>query len=160
MSEKLRVELKAVRSMKGDETPAFSARLYLDGKAVAEVRSEGRGGAPFVEWLDLRRDKILQKRWAEYCAARAEAEEEDLDLGSAGLDPHFWKEECAIFGLYDEHEERAFLRRQCRGRTLYRTGTQKPGEWLTLENEYTETVRLYLVAQHGEEVEIGNEKIR
>lgn len=159
MAEDLRVELKGVQSMRAAETPAFYANLWLDGRRVAIVRSEGRGGPPFVEWLDPQRDEDLQARWRTYCREHAEAAGETF--APHGEPSPWWDEEVAIFRLYDEHEERRWLRRQCRGRTLYRLpGDEKPGEWRTIEHAYTPDVRAFLVEKHGESVIIGNERIR
>ena len=45
-----RVTLKNVKEAGGEETPRFEASLYLDGKRVATVSNDGRGGCCDYRW--------------------------------------------------------------------------------------------------------------
>lgn len=45
----LRYQIKALHALKSG---AYTASLYCDGKKVADVEDDGRGGSPRVYWLD------------------------------------------------------------------------------------------------------------
>lgn len=62
----INLELRGVKWAKylSEETPAYQASLYLDGKKVANVDNEGHGGPDRVHWLDNEARKRIDAYFA------------------------------------------------------------------------------------------------
>lgn len=143
----MKAELKSVRSMPGEETPAFTALLFLDGKRAASVRSGGTGGAPSLLWLTATGNQA-PAGWAAFCDAKAaEFHAEDLK-GSPGMvgdeaPTGYMAEEAVLFGLFARFEEYRVLKRRSRTKTFYRSSGQKYllGEWSVYDKPLTPELR-------------------
>lgn len=140
----MNVELKSVHSMAGDETPAFTASLYIDGKKAGEVRSGGTEGPAYVQW-----NGGAPVGWEAWCvkqAAKFHAEDVKNFPDTVGdSEPPIGSkaEEAVLFGLYARFEERSFIKRRSRKETLFRVSTEtyKPGDWSVYPQRLTESLR-------------------
>jgi len=61
----MKIELKSIKHMDGHEGIAFSAKLYIDGKRVGNVRDDGNGGEVYI-WIDPAFKKLEKeaREWA------------------------------------------------------------------------------------------------
>ena len=62
------IELKKVKIARhmSEETTAFTAELWIDGKVAAYVKNEGRGGDNFPRFID----RQVEKEFHAYCKAQ------------------------------------------------------------------------------------------
>lgn len=62
----MKLELKNIRLVKqlSEETPCYTASLWLDGAKVAEVANRGHGGGDEVRWMVLAAEKQVTDYFA------------------------------------------------------------------------------------------------
>jgi hypothetical protein len=62
----MKIELKSLKTLTGDETVCFEAWIYIDGKKAAWVSNDGHGGCNLYRFMD----RELEKKFHEFCAAQ------------------------------------------------------------------------------------------
>ena len=150
------IQLKNVKIYAGlsQETVAFSASLYVDGKKVGEARNAGHGGNNDVDAHDKdgRWDRDLIERMETEAATHTWSYQDEVHPHS--LDSY-------IGELLDTFQEQRDLKRKCRTQTLFRipTETYQDGEYHVMKRKYDEEVNAYLVRSYGDKVEIVNATI-
>jgi hypothetical protein len=154
---KMKVELKNVKLYAGlsQETVAFAATLYIDGKKVGKASNAGHGGSNDVDvhGEDGRLDRdLFQKLETE---AETHTWEYEGETHPHSLDSY-------IGELVDDAQEQRDLKRKCRTQTLFRipTETYQNGEFHVMKRKYDQSVKSYLVKSYGDKVEIINERVR
>lgn len=142
------VELKNVKIAKhlSEETTAFTASVWLNGRRVGTARNDGRGGATELR-VGERHDDVVDA-----CVAHPEAADiaEDRYRRGRAVD-------VVIGALVEAVMETRYLKRRCRTKTLVITEDTKPGEVLEFNLAYS----LRTAAQIRERydvVEIVNER--
>lgn len=148
----MKVELRNVKVIKSlsEETPCFTANIWIDGRKAGDVRNHGTGGANEV-WFA---DREVQMAFDAFVAAMPPIPNE------WGGDPLPMDADMFVGRLLDEHEERAWATRQCRKRTLFRLKGDGTESWRTVEAPFTPAVKAFLVRKYGDAVEtILNEQI-
>lgn len=110
----MNVELKNVKNHPdmSQETPCFSATIYLDGKKIGSVQNNGHGGCNSYYWNDHTAAKRLTA-WADQ--QPTEFEFEKLDQ--------------IIDDLMNKQEILAQLKRWVKKDTMFRLKGDKKGEW-------------------------------
>lgn len=150
------VELRRVRhsAEMSQETPCFSASIYIDGQDVGMVRNAGTGGADEIVPAKLR-DTL------ELIAASLP----EIDCSEFYQDGrvHTMSQsaETMIGGLLDAYLHREELKRLCKTQTLFRVPGQSylDGEYLALSVRFLPEVKRHLIAEYGDKVEILNESL-
>lgn len=97
------LQIKRLRTARGNETDAFSLDLVCDGKVVAEVQNDGWGGGHHIMWkqnvTQPQRDAITA-----YAQARAIEHEVANEAAERALNPSAAKRKNGIeWGWYVEH---------------------------------------------------------
>tara|TARA_Y100000310_G_scaffold186462_1_gene186626 strand:- start:883 stop:1344 length:462 start_codon:yes stop_codon:yes gene_type:complete len=151
------ITLKNVKIYAGlsEETIAFNASVYIDGKKVGDAKNNGHGGANDVDVRDKdgrwNRD-LLQKMETEAATHTwsYESEEQNHDLDSY------------ISELVGDVQEQRDLKRKCKTQTLFRIPDEvyQDDEYHVMKQKYDFTVRDYLIRKYGDKVEILNERIK
>ena len=147
------ITLKSIKIYAGlsEETIAFQASLYVDGKRVGEAKNAGHGGANDVRvFKDGRWDRAL------------------IDTMEAEAATHTWEYEgeahphsldSYIGELVNNIQEQRDVKRKCRTQTLFRIPdeTYHRGEYHVMKRKYDSTVKAYLIKTYGEQVAVKNE---
>ena len=141
---KLEIKNLKVASYLSEETLAFDASLYVDGKRVGTVRNSGRGGNNDVDI----RDK--DGRWHRDCHenleafAATQAWTYEGETQSHNLDSY-------LSELVDAAYERQQLQRQLRGKILFRVSTEayEDDVWSVIKAKYTPVLAAKLRAKYG-----------
>lgn len=135
-------ELKAIKLAKSlsHETPAFTAKLYMDGKPVALVENRGTGGPNIYNPL-----KKADQAFRTFQGVLTSSES-DLEM--------------AVFQMLDEFEEKQWILSKCRKNTLYRLEGQKEGSYGVVKCPFSAEIKTYLEKKYGSTlVEIVNERL-
>jgi len=151
------ITLKNVKIYAGlsEETIAFNASVYIDGKKVGNAKNNGHGGANDIDV----RDK--EGRWNRDLMQKMETEAATHTWSYEGETyPHSL--DSYIGDLVDNFQEQRDLKRKCRTQTLFRIPDEvyQDGEYHTMKRRYDEGVKSYLLKSHGDKVEILNERIK
>ena len=147
----MKIELKNVKFYLGmsEETIAFNASLYVDGKKVGDAKNRGTGGANSI-WVGTKDGKydsdLVEKMKAEAAT----------HTWLYGIETHKHSLDSYISTLVDKFLEQ----RELKKKTLYRKPgyTYEEGEYHVVKRKYDESIKNYLVKTYGEGVEILNEK--
>ena len=150
------IQLKNVKIYAGlsQETVAFAASLYVDGKKVGEARNAGHGGSNDVDVFD--RDG----RWDRAAIEKMEAEAATHEWSYDGKTyPHSL--DSYIGQLVDDVQEQRYLKRKCRTQTLFRIPdeTYDDGQYSVIDRKYDAIVKGHLMARYGDKVEVLNEEV-
>jgi hypothetical protein len=153
----MKIELKNVKVYSGlsQETEAFTASLYVDGKRVGETRNAGHGGNNSVDVNDKDGcwDTELIKRMEAEAARHTwsyEGETYDHNLDSY------------ISDLLSAWQDLQQQKRLCRGKTLARLPDEKyaEGQWSVFKLKYTPVVAAKLRLRYGRDTVFLNEQVR
>ena len=153
----MNIQVKNVKIYDGlsEETVAFNASIYVDGKKVGDAKNNGRGGANDIDVF------TKDGRWNRDLISDMELEAEthtwtyEGETYSHNLDSYIGK-------LVDDFDEQRNLKRMCRTETLYRIPdeTYDEGEYHTMKHKYGEDVKTYLTETYGDGVRIINEEVQ
>lgn len=133
--------VRGVKSFRGMEGGGFNCTLYVDGKKLGMVIDEGRGGNLLYR-LDSHKTEQELERWA-----RVKSQD-----GMEALD-------SVVGKLVDDEEERRWLKRHTKKKTVIRLKDHGRGEWTTYAKPYSAEFAAWIREKHGDDlVEIGNER--
>jgi len=153
MGNRIDIKNLKVAEFLSEETVAFSASLYWDGKKVGEASNDGHGGANRI--LLLENGKM---DWSLMDEMAKEAETHTWTY--EGLtEPHSL--DSYISQLVEDKQEEKFLKKECRKNTLLRIPdrTYKDGEYDCIKVPYTPMVKDQVIKRYGKDVLILNESI-
>lgn len=146
----MKIELKNVKyaAFASQETPCFSATIYIDGVKAAVVDNSGQGGPnDYHPWQ-------VQERINEYAKT--------LPKISIGEGYPLMDQDCdsVIDDLLDQFLRDRDLKRLCSKKTLFRkpNETYKEGEYHTLKAPYSLNAAMFLRNKYGPSTEILNER--
>ena len=151
------ITLKNVKIYTGmsQETVAFNASVYIDGKKVGDARNSGNGGANHIDVRngEGRSDWDLLQRMEVEAVTHTYAYENENHAHS--LDSY-------IGELVDDAQEKRDLKRKCVKQTLFRVPNEDygEGEYHVMNRKYDEIVKAYLIKSYGDEVVIANETVK
>ena len=151
------ITLKNVKIYAGlsEETIAFNASVYIDGKKVGDAKNNGHGGANDIDV----RDK--DGRWNRDLMQKMETEAATHTWSYEGeVHPHSL--DSYIGDLVDDFQEQRDLKRNCRTKTLFRDPKEeyKDGEYRIMPQKFNKEIKAWLVKTYGDKVEILNERIK
>lgn len=109
----MRVELRRFKSYPrlSEETVAFNADLWIDGKKVAEASNDGHGGPNFLHFSD----RAVEQSFYDYCASLPD---EQSEYGPLKMNADFF-----VSILVEKEEKKAWFKRQSRNKVLFRKAT-------------------------------------
>lgn len=121
----------AIYERLSEETIAFNADIWLDGKKVGSADNEGRGGPNRYEWSDREAGKRIE--------AWADAQPTEFD---------FEKLDQLVGGMLDAHRINKRLASLAKKSTLFRLPEDKRGEWRTIKAPYTAAVEAHIRSKY------------
>lgn len=149
----MKLELRSVKINRqlSEETPCYSAVLYVDGVKAASVSNHGQGGPDDVHWL---RPELEQPVEA-YCRSQpAISCGYKTDDGEEVTIPFSLESLCGQ--LLDEYERQAQYKRWCRTAIVFQLQGDKPEEFRTIKpragKPWTKAGRQHLVNKYGDKI--------
>ena len=129
------------------ETPCFSASIYLDNKRVGQVRNDGCGGCHSYDWIDRATGREIEE-WSL-------TQETEYD---------FEKLDDIIFKLCVKADELKDLKRWCKTQLVFRLKGMGAEEWKTLKPRvgkvWTIKNKRYLEKEYGDKiVRLANQEV-
>lgn len=121
----MKIEFKAFAYNAGlsQDSNAFSAKLYIDGKPAARVLDSGYGGGLEIHW----QDEGLEKRFKDFLDTL-----EPTDLGVEGCSPLKWDEDLYLGTLAEVYIKRQYFQRICRRSWAFETAECTAPSFLTV----------------------------
>lgn len=156
--------VKGVKSFEGMEGLGFNATLYREGRKVATVIDDASGGEVMFRWLDEGASTVKYPHHGHNGETREldGTPEEALfakvvfDLPSVeshGMTLHK-SEGWVVSDLVNEYEDRRWLRRNTKTKTLFRLKGEEAGSYRTINSPYGEKVVEYIMGKYGDKVEL------
>lgn len=140
----MKIELKNLKVYPrlSEETTAFTATVYADGKKVGEAKNDGHGGCNIYYWTNAELGrKVLE--WA-----KAQPLEFDFEHLDQILDK-----------TIDKQELLQKMKRSCRKKLLFRLKGDARGSWRTL-NANDAKAREWVKAKYGDKIEcVANDNL-
>lgn len=140
----MKIELKNLKVAKflSEETVAFTATLYVDGKKVGSVNNNGQGG-PNNICIDHSKYPGLQEKMEEYAASLPDV---PSSVGPLKMDLDFH-----ISLLVEQQEDANFWKRKLKKAVYFRLKDQsyKESEWLMIKAVFSPMVENHLIAKYG-----------
>ena len=142
----MHIELKKLKTHEdmSDETLCFSAEIWVDGRLLARVRNEGRGGSNNYDF-NLTTDGTRWKEFSDWCKAQPPHVSQGYTIPC--------DTDLVIYDLIGKHERRKQLRRWCKNQTLYRLKGDKEGEWRVIKSPYFPSIERELNTKYGDKLE-------
>jgi len=137
----MKIALKNIKVAKhlSEETLAFTATVYLNGKRVGIAQNSGHGGANTVS-LDMNSTK----------EARALLQ-----------DTSYTELDGAISMLLGQYENKQFLKRHAKTKTIIRMDTDNDNQWTVFSIKFSPEVKKQLQNKYGDKIKIwGNELVK
>jgi len=145
----MNIEIKGFRSCRGDEGDAYSYALHVEGKRVADVSYDGRGGSVRFVWTDESVKGSLYAVAQPLAIAQAEREEASARAKAGPNAPHpqgmewgWWPDhlrknaqsalESHLNGLQEKKNIVASLKRRMKKYICVVREGQAPGECYTV----------------------------
>ena len=158
MIEKVEIKNLKVAEHLSEETLAFTASIWINGKKVGDAKNAGHGGMTDVDLWDrkgeqVRRNNELHDELAEYVK---QFTWESFDGKQVPYGVDFYIDE-----LVEKEDERQRLKRFCRGKTAFRIpgDTYKEGQYQIIKGKFTKERADRLRRKYGEDVFILNETV-
>ena len=158
MIEKVEIKNLKVAEHLSEETLAFTASIWINGKKVGDAKNAGHGGMTDVDlyyWEgdQARRNNELHDELREY-VKQFTWESFDKEQVTHRVDTY-------IDELVSEEDERQNLKRFCRGKTAFRIpgDTYKEGQYQIIKGKFTKERADRLRRKYGEDVFILNETV-
>ena len=164
-----------------EETTAFTATLYINGKRVAYVKNAGQGGDNYPRFID----RDVEQAFHAMCKSlppqqfpdTTSVDAEGLTVCCGALTTYHdetecckicWKELMApypmtydsfIGDLLDEWIQADDWKKACRKGLVFRLQSHQPGHYAITKGKYTPELAGYIRTQHGDDlIEIVNER--
>ena len=148
----MQAQIKNYRECAGNEGPAFSCSLWIDGVKVAEVRYDGRGGPYMWRWLH----DAANATWAAYVKAQP-----PMPPLHEGGEPLAINDDIALEDIFNAERERKQVTRWCKTNVVFRLTTDEPGVFHKFKGQFTPAVKERLGKQYGDQLlEIMNETLQ
>ena len=141
------IELKSVKIAKhlSEETTAFTASVWLDGKRVGTARNDGRGGCTMLHVGERHNDVV------DACLAHP------AGSGLTGKYSRGIAVDAVVEHLLSQVEETRYLKRRCRTKTVVITKDLEPGQVLEFKLAYSFRTAA-MIRERYDVVEIVNER--
>lgn len=135
----MNIELKNLRTYPrlSDETNAFNADVWIDGKKAGTAENDGKGGANLLYFADFKLLHAFEK-WA-----KAQPPVDGLKM-----DADFY-----ISLLVDRMEQDKQFARWCKTKTCFRLKGDEQDAWRTINRPYSASLKKLLAEKHGDQIE-------
>lgn len=147
----------SINKQMSEETTCFSATVYINGKRAGVTHNRGCGGPTVVDWSnwDLREDYMA---WLEKQTVLAD---DPTDPEKTMIVDQWYKLEWKVGEALDDFQEKQWLKRQCKTKTLFKLKDQeKPDEWWVIKAPFCELAKHKLQQMYGDNLGvIANETI-
>ena len=136
-----------------EETVAFTASLYINGKKAADVRNDGRGGDNHPWFFD----REEEKEFHEFCTTLPPIEDEWF--AANGLELPAMNYDTFIGQLLEDWMVNDELKKVCKKKVAVVFKRHTEGEYSTIKGAYTPARAQQVRDHYGDElVEIINER--
>jgi len=147
-----------VNDQMSDETICFSASIYIDGGRAGTVHNRGCGGSHEIDWTDRSLGKGYEA-WLKGQPVPFETYDGKIEL----LDNLHDKLEVTINEALDVFEQTAWLKRQCKTKTLFKLKDKEdpdnPDQWWVIPASFNKLAKMRLRQMYGDNLgEIANER--
>jgi lambda repressor-like predicted transcriptional regulator len=129
-----------------EETAAFAAGIYIDGKKAGDASNHGHGGPTDIHIYD----PDIRKAADAYCSTLP-----PLELGY-GLNPIPMTLEHLIDGLLNDHLEAKEKKKWCKKDIVFRLKGDPSGSYRTIKKEngvFSQRQRDYMQRHYGDKIE-------
>ena len=152
------ITLKSVKVFVGmsEETTAFTATLYINGKKAAHVKNDGRGGDNYPRFLD----RELETEFHEFCKSLPSTYLYDDDDPTKVMGGPYEKNYDSFIGdLLDEWMDNDQWKKTCRKGLVFLLKDGPVGEYRITNGKYSAILAKQVREKHGEDLlEIVNER--
>lgn len=128
-----------------EETLAFTATIYVDGKKVGEVSNDGHGGPNRYHFDAFDGKKGYEIEQELQAWANTQPPNKEFPFLKVDLD-------MIVARLMDKEEESKQLRRWCKKETLFMLEGDAEGQWRTVKAPYSDRVQAFLDNKYGSKV--------
>lgn len=145
----MKIELKNLKIAKflSEETPAFSATIYIDGRKAGTTDNNGQGGSNRYHFdaFNGKKGYEIEQEVQEW--ASTQPSDKDFPQLKVDLD-------TIVARLMDQEEERKQLKRWCKKETLFMLEGDDTSkcQWRTVKAPYSDRVQAYLDNKYGTKV--------
>jgi hypothetical protein len=146
--------VKGVKSFQGREGMGYECSVYKDGKRIGTVTDVCNGGGMLQMNLKTREEETALE---EYCKALPK-----LSYMHDGKENFYDNDPCIFIGkLVDEFENKARMKKMCKGKTCYRLTTDAdPNTYWSMKRPFDATIKKHLQEKYGDTLaEIINESL-
>jgi len=159
--------INGYKSIKGTDGDAFNVNLLRDGKKVAEVMYDGRGGDWDWDWCDRTKPRIEFERLngagdrVMFLGTHEEACLYAAIEGKTYTPP--WSDEALqitpddfIDDLINEDREHREMLKWCKTKTVFRLKTDPTdtGSWSTIAAPYSPRVKEQMLKRYGDNIAV------
>jgi hypothetical protein len=131
-----------------EETNAFNADVYIDGKKAATAENNGKGGETIIHFLNPE----VRKQVTEYCNTLPP------DTGNIPQTIDYIIDNLLVQYLQEKETTKQY-KRWCKRETCFRLKGDKEHNYRIITNPYSPEVKQFLVKKYGDQIEeILNEK--
>jgi hypothetical protein len=145
----MNAELKKVKIARfmSEETTAFTAELWLDGKMAAFVKNDGQGGDNHPAFIE----RGMAQPFYDYCATMTWTY--DGETYTHNYDSY-------IGELLEQYEQHQWSKRQCKAKTLFRLKGDPAGQYHVIKHVFDDTMAEIIRRKEGDQLDyILNERI-
>ena len=128
-----------------EETTAFTASLYIDGKKAADVKNEGRGGDNHPRFMD----RELEKEFHEFCKSLP-PRDYGMDADGAFNETYPMNYDSVIGDLLTEWIENDDWKKACKKGIAYTLTSHKDGEYMLWKVPYSPEMAEQVRKQYSE----------
>lgn len=143
----MNITLKNLKIAKflSQETTAFSATIYIDGRKAGTADNDGNGGPNRYHFdaFDGKRGHEIQQELEAW--ASTQPPDKEFPFLKVDLD-------TIVARLMDKEEESKQLRRWCKKETLFMLEGDAEGQWRTVKAPYSDRVQAFLDNKYGAKV--------
>ena len=127
-----------------EETTAFTATLYIDGKKAADVKNEGRGGDNHPRFMD----RELQKEFYEFCTT--------LPYPGESYNMTYDSFIGILLGEWIENDD---WKKACRKGLVFRVKSDNEDQYRTTKGKYSPELASAIREKYGDDlIDIINER--
>lgn len=153
----MELTLRSIKIAKhlSEETTAFTATVYIDGKKAGFARNDGRGGSNFVDWTDYG----LAAEYKAWLEKETMPRQDPNDPEKIWLVEPQYRLDLLISEALDAHEEQQWFKTKCRKKTVFRLTTDEGEDsWRIVNAPFSPAVKAWLTTRYGDVLgEIANE---
>ena len=158
MIEKVEIKNLKVAEHLSEETLAFTASIWINGKKVGGAKNAGHGGMTDVDLWDRKGEQVTRNN-----ELHDELAEHVKQFTWKSFDGEQvpYRVDFYIDELVEKEDERQRLKRFCRGKTAFRIpgDTYKEGQYQIIKGKFTKERADRLRRKYGKDVFILNETV-